>query len=71
MPLCGWECRGPRWSTKCANSESSENKGARPFRGRPSGLSNLPAETPSGPQEFAIGGTDRTIESAFSQGATA
>lgn len=45
--------------------------GSKSFRSRLSGLSNLPAETNSGPQEFAIGGTDRTIESAFSQGGTA
>ena len=46
-------------------------QGAKPFRGRPTELPDSPAETRSDPQEFPIGGTDRTIESAFSQVGTA
>ena len=49
----------------------AREQGSKAFRGRPSGLSNLPAGTHSGLQTFPIDGTNRTTESAFSQGGTA
>jgi len=44
---------------------------AKPFRSRPNGLEDSPAETHSGLQGLPIAGTDGTIESAFSQVGTA